>query len=210
MCKLSHWADMGDRMCYVPSKIDFQTFEMGEAFLMHVKVCFMGGVMLAFPYILWEVWKFISPALYQKERSTAGGIVGVSSLLFLLGIGFGYFVLAPFAINFLVNYSLPMVNEGSTIIKANSFINYMIMFTMPVGVVFELPIAVYYLAKLGLITDEGMRNYRKHAIVAILVLAAFVTPPDVMTQVLIGIPIYLLYEISIFVAARETRRYQNK
>lgn len=208
MCKLSHWLSLGDQMCYIPAKVDLVTFDMGEAFLLHVKVCIFGGLILAFPYVLWEFWRFIKPGLYPKERKAANGVVGVSSLLFIMGVCFGYFVLAPFAINFLVNYELPMINASSTgnLIKATSLINYMIMFTMPVGIIFELPIIVYYLSKMGLLTDEFMRTYRRHAIILILVIAAFVTPPDVMTQVIIGIPIYILYELSIQIAAKQTKK----
>lgn len=208
MCRLSHWMDLGDKMCYSPPVIDLVTLEMGEAFLLHIKVCIFGGLIIAFPFILWELWKFIKPGLYPKERKAANGVVVVSSLLFLIGISFGYFILAPFAINFLAGYELPMINAANSnnLIKATSFMNYMIMFTMPVGIIFELPIIVYYLSKMGLLTDSFMREYRRHAIVLILVIAAFVTPPDVMTQVIIGIPIYILYEISIQIAAKQTQK----
>jgi len=208
MCKLSYWVGMGNQMCYQPVEIEPVTLDMGEAFLLHIKICFFGGLILAFPYLLWEVWTFVKPGLYQEERKAVNGIVVISSALFLAGVCFGYFILAPFATNFLVNYQLPMINaDASTgsILKASSYINYMIMFTMPVGVIFELPIVVYFLSKMGLITDEGMRHYRRHAIVVILIVAAMVTPPDVVTQILIGIPIYFLYELSINIAAKQTR-----
>ncbi|MFK7797314.1 MAG: twin-arginine translocase subunit TatC [Aureispira sp.] len=208
LCKLSNWLELGDSMCYEPAVANLVTLEMGEAFLLHIKVCIFGGMILAFPYLLWEFWRFIKPGLYPKERKAANSVVIVGSILFLLGISFGYFILSPFAINFLLGYELPMINEASNgnLIKATSMINYMIMFTVPVGIIFELPIIVYYLAKMGLITDTFMRTYRRHAIVGILVLAAFVTPPDVMTQVIIGIPIYLLYELSIGIAAKQTKK----
>lgn len=209
MCQLSEWLGLSDQMCYTPAKVQLMTFEMGEAFILHIKVCIFGGLILAFPYVLWEFWKFIRPGLYDKERKAANGIVAVGSLLFIMGISFGYFILAPFAINFLVGYELPMINvaeQGGNMIKASSLINYMIMFTLPVGIIFELPIIVYYLSKVGLVTDTFMRTYRRHAIVLILVVAAFVTPPDVMTQVIIGIPIYILYELSIQIAARQTKK----
>lgn len=208
LCKLSNWLELGDSMCYEPAVANLVTLEMGEAFLLHIKVCIFGGMILAFPYLLWEFWRFIKPGLYPEERKTANSVVVVGSILFLLGISFGYFVLSPFAINFLLGYELPMINEtaNGNLIKATSMINYMIMFTVPVGIIFELPIIVYYLAKMGLITDTFMRTYRRHAIVGILVIAAFVTPPDVMTQVIIGIPIYLLYELSIGIAAKQTKK----
>jgi sec-independent protein translocase protein TatC len=208
LCKLSNWLGLGDSMCYEPAVANLITLEMGEAFLLHIKVCIFGGMILAFPYLLWEFWRFIKPGLYPEERKAANSVVAVGSILFLLGISFGYFILSPFAINFLLGYELPMINEASNgnLIKATSMINYMIMFTVPVGIIFELPIIVYYLAKMGLVTDTFMRTYRRHAIVGILIIAAFVTPPDVMTQIIIGIPIYLLYELSIGIAAKQTQK----
>ncbi len=212
MCRLSHEMGLGEQMCYAPASVNLVTFEMGEAFLLHIKTCLFGGLIISFPYILWEFWRFVKPGLYPNERKAANGVVSVSSFLFILGIAFGYFVLAPFAINFLVNYELPMVNAGANgnLIKATSLINYMIMFTVPVGIIFELPIIVYYLAKMGLITDTFMRVYRRHSIVVILIIAAFVTPPDVMTQIIIGIPIYILYELSIYIAAKQTRKREEE
>lgn len=210
LCALSHKVGMEDALCYDPTTIKLITLDMGEAFLLHLKICFFGGLVLSFPYVLWEAWRFIRPALYNKEINATRGVVFVSSFLFLLGVCFGYFVMAPFAINFLVNYSLPMINDGGNMIKATSYINYMIMFTIPTGILFELPIVVFYLSKIGLVTAEGMRAYRKHAIIAILVLAALVTPPDVMTQIIIGIPIYILYELSINIAARQTKKREQE
>ncbi len=208
LCRLSNWMGLGDNMCYDPVMANLVTLEMGEAFLLHIKVCIFGGMIVSFPYLLWEFWRFIKPGLYAEERRAANGVVAVGSLLFIMGICFGYFILSPFAINFLLGYELPMINEAanSNMIKATSMINYMIMFTVPVGIIFELPIIVYYLAKMGLVTDDFMRTYRRHAIVGILVVAAFVTPPDVMTQVIIGIPIYILYELSIGIAAKQTKK----
>lgn len=208
LCKLSHWLKLGDSMCYEPATANLITLEMGEAFLLHIKVCIFGGIIISFPYLLWEFWRFIKPGLYPDERKAANNVVIIGSILFLFGICFGYFILSPFAINFLLGYDLPMINEASNgnLIKATSMINYMIMFTVPLGIIFELPIIVYYLAKMGLVTDTFMRTYRRHAIVSILVIAAFVTPPDVMTQIIIGIPIYLLYELSIGIAAKQTKK----
>ena len=214
ICRISELLQLGDALCYTPVSIQAVTLDMGEAFILHIKTCFFGGLTLAFPYVLWELWKFIKPALYDTEKKAIHWIVIISSILFLTGVLFGYFVLSPFAINFLVNYDLPMINSSEatgSILKASSYINYMIMFTFPVGFIFLLPIFVFYLAKLGIITDQTMKKYRKHAIVGILVLSALVTPPDVMTQFLIGIPIYFLYEVSIGIAAKQTKiREQNE
>lgn len=193
-------------LCIAPVAPSLQTLDMGEAFFLHIKVCLIGGLVAAFPFVLWELWKFVRPGLYDREVKATRGVVAVSSFLFMLGVCFGYFILAPFAINFLVGYQLPMINQDTSIIKAASFINYMIMFTMPSGIVFELPIIIFYLARIGIVTPEGMRKYRRHSIIGILLLAAIITPPDVMTQIIVAIPVYILYEFSINIAAREARK----
>jgi sec-independent protein translocase protein TatC len=204
MCYIGNLLNLPD-MCITPVKASVQTFEMGEAFSLHFKICIYGGLILAFPFVIWELWKFVKPGLYFKEVKAVRGVVFITSSLFLLGVAFGYFVLAPFSINFLVGYKLPMVNETDSFIKAGSFINYMIMFTLPAGIIFELPVFVYYLAKIGLVNDKVMKKYRKHSIVVILIIAAVVTPPDVLSQVLVAVPVYFLYEISIGIAARQSR-----
>ncbi|MEY2904922.1 MAG: hypothetical protein RJA52_938, partial [Bacteroidota bacterium] len=171
----------------------------GESFITSIKVSFIAGFILSFPYVFWEIWKFISPGLYKKEKRATRGIVLICSILFLIGVLFGYFVIAPFAVNFLAGYQIPGVENSPTL---NSFITYMVMFTAPAGLIFELPIVVYFLSKIGLLTPKIMRTYRRHAIIGILILAALITPPDVVTQFLIGIPLFILYEISIFVSAK--------
>lgn len=206
LCWISNSIGIGDALCYDPSNIKLMTLKLGEAFLLHIKVSFIAGFVFAFPYVFWEFWRFLRPGLHRNERGVVRGIVFVCSTLFLMGVAFGYFVISPFAVNFLAGYQLPGVDEGGNLIQAASFINYMIMFTVPTGLVFELPIVVFYLAKVGIVTPQLMRTYRRHAIVLILVLAALITPPDVMTQFLIGIPLFILYELSIFIAAREVRR----
>jgi sec-independent protein translocase protein TatC len=209
LCRLGVYLNT-DAICFTPVKTSVQTFDMGEAFGLHLKVCIIGGLIIAFPYVLWELWKFIRPGLYEKERRATRSVVAVGSFLFLLGVSFGYFILAPFAINFLVGYQLPMVNESLSIIKAGSYINYMVMFTLPAGLIFELPIVVFYLSKIGILTDRDMRTYRKHSIVVILIIAAIVTPPDVVSQVIVAIPVYLLYELSIGIAAVQTRKREKE
>ena len=205
LCWFSETVGMGSAMCYNPSNIKIITLTMGEPFTLHLTICFFGGLIVAFPYILWEVWRFISPGLYIKERRAAQNLVGVGSFLFLTGVAFGYFIIAPFGINFLVNYTLPLVNTGGSQVQANSYINYMLMFTIPTGLVFELPIIVYYMARVGLLTPQIMREYRRHAIVIILIIAALITPPDVVTQIFVTIPVYVLYELSIGIAARQAK-----
>ncbi|MEO0779419.1 MAG: twin-arginine translocase subunit TatC, partial [Bacteroidota bacterium] len=157
---------------------------------------------VAFPYIFYEIWRFIRPGLLPKERRAARGVVVICSLLFMMGVLFGYYVISPFAINFLGNYDMGATNAPTL----SSFVNYMTMFTLPTGILFQLPVAVFILTKVGLLSVQFMRTYRRHAFVLILILSAFLTPPDVITQILIGCPLYFLYEGSILIAKRVERR----
>ena len=199
ICNISESVGLGEYMCFEPPEFRKQAIGFGEAFITSIKVCFISGFILAFPYVFWEIWSFVSPGLYENERKATRGIVFICSLLFMLGVLFGYYIIAPFAINFLAGYTIPGVENTPTL---SSLINYMIMFTAPAGLIFELPIVVFFLSKVGLVTPESMQQYRRHAIIGILVLAAMITPPDVVTQFLIGIPLYALYEISIIISKR--------
>jgi len=189
---------MTDGLCFTPPKFDLITVGLGESFIVHLKASFFLGLTISFPYIFWEMWKFIKPGLYSNEKQAARGMVFICSFLFLLGVCFGYFVVAPVAVSFLAGYDVGAIST----VSITSYVNYLTMFTLPVGIIFELPVLVYFLAKVGLISAAFMRKYRRHAIVLILVLAAFITPPDVVTQFLIGIPLFFLYEISIIIAKR--------
>ncbi len=206
LCQLSHAINFGDILCISPKPFDFVNKEFGELFFMHIKISFIVGFICAFPYFFWEVWRFVKPGLYESERKATRFAVGVCSILFFIGVSFGYFVISPFAITFLANYDLP--GAGSFQPTLSSYLNYMVMLTLPVGIVFELPVVVYVLAKLGLITAAFMRAYRKHAIVVIIVLASIITPPDVASQILISLPLILLYQISIGIARRVEKKEQ--
>jgi len=206
-CTISQNLGIGKALCMEPPPFKMQAVGFGEAFITTIRVSFMGGIVLAFPFIVNEFWKFISPALYEAEQRAARGMVLICTLLFLTGIFFGYFILAPFATNFLLGYTIPGVDNVPTLV---SLINYMIMFILPAGLVFELPIIVYFLSKIGLVSPEGMRQYRRHAIIIILICAAIITPPDVVTQSLLSIPLFLLYEASIFISARVHRQQAEK
>lgn len=204
-CKLSNLMGLGDAMCIQPVKFDVIAIEMGELFLTHVKVSIILGLIFSFPFVFWQFWKFIKPGLHQHEQKAIRGVVLICSLLFFTGVCFGYFVISPFAVNFLAGYQISDVKPQ---VRLASMVNYMVMFTAPAGLIFELPVVVYFLAKVGLVTPEFMREYRRHAIVAILTIAAIITPPDVVTQFLIAIPLYILYEISISVASRMAKKYE--
>jgi len=187
-----------DVLC-VPPEFTLQAFKVEEKFVTHLKVSIILGIVISFPYIFWELWRFIKPGLYEKEQKVARGVVGVCSALFLTGILFGYYVISPFALTFLTGYELSDIPSQPTI---TSYVNMMAMFTLPAGITFELPMVIYFLSKVGLVTPEFLRKYRRFAVVIILVLAAIITPPDVITQFLIGIPLYVLYEISIIISKR--------
>lgn len=208
ICGLSNLIGLGDSMCFNPPELKLMAIQLGEAFMTHLKVSVILAFVVAFPYILWEIWRFVRPGLYENEQKATRGIVLICSGLFLLGVLFGYYIISPFAITFLAGYPIAGLDEATA--SLSSYVNYMIMFTVPSGLVFELPVIVFFLARAGLITAGFMRAYRRHAIVLILVVAAIVTPPDVMTQFLIGIPLFILYEISILIAKREEKRYEKE
>jgi len=189
---------------FAPSDFNIITTEMAEQFLTHLKVSFWLGLVVSFPYVFYQFWSFIKPGLYETERKAAKGVVFVCSTLFLIGVIFGFVILAPFAIRFLTGYSVGLAVDNTVSLK--SYVGYLTVFTIPIGLIFQLPILVYFLAKVGLVTAQLMKDYRKHAVVAIMIFSAIITPPDPQTMFLIGAPIYLLYEISIIVAKRTTRK----
>jgi sec-independent protein translocase protein TatC len=188
---------LGENACMSPPKITLTTREFGEQFFVHFTVSFWLGLIIAFPFVVWEIWRFVKPGLYDKEKSATKGIVFVCTSLFVSGILFGYYVIAPFAVTWLGNYSV-----GTATINAptlSSYINYMTMFTIPTGMIFEMPIAAFFLGKIGVLSSSFLRTYRRHAIIIIFVVGAIASPPDVMSQILISIPMLLLYEVSIWV-----------
>ncbi|MCW5922719.1 MAG: twin-arginine translocase subunit TatC [Saprospiraceae bacterium] len=206
MCSLSHTVGLGDKMCFKPVAFEILPRQLGEVLMQHLYVSFWLGFIGAFPFIFWEFWKFVSPGLLDEERRAVRGVVAICSLLFLLGVLFGYYVIAPFSINFLAGYTLDGVVMSPTL---DSYVTYMTMFTLPTGLIFEMPIVAYFLAKIGLVGPAFLRSFRRYAIVAILIVAAIITPPDVVSQTLVGIPLYLLYEISILVTAGVQRRRER-
>ncbi len=203
MCGMSHLLGLGESMCFQPTKFNIITRELGEVLMQHMYISFWLGVILAFPYIFWQFWLFISPGLHEIERKNARGIVWICSILFIIGIMFGYFVITPFSVNFLASYTVEGLEVAPTL---DSYVTYLTMLTIPTGLIFEMPIVAYFLAKIGLIGTKFMRSYRRHAVVVILIVAAIITPPDVLDQTLVAIPLYALYEISIFVVARVQRQ----
>src|ERR1700752_963755 len=209
LCSLGYKIGAGDVMCMTVKAPHLQTLSASEQFFTHMWIALLGGIILAFPYVLYELWKFIKPALKDTESSPAKFFVIVASILFLIGIFFGYFLLFPMSYNFLINYQL----SDSGIVQTNNtlddYISLISTMTLVSGIVFELPVLVYFLTRLTLLTPEFMRKYRKYAVVVILIAAAVITPsPDVTSQMVVAVPMHLLYEISIFVSAYVIKKHK--
>lgn len=199
-CKLSQWLGMGDDFCMSDMPFELINTDMGGQFSTHIWICIVVGIILAFPYIVFEVWRFVSPALYTNERKHATGGIFYTSLLFLLGVTFGYFIVTPLSVNFLANYSISA--EVKNYINISSYLSTISMVTLSSGILFELPIFIYFLSKIGLVTPGFLRKYRKHAVVLNLIASAIITPPDISSQIIVAIPIALLYEVGIVLSAR--------
>lgn len=174
-------------------------------FATHIGVSLVAGFILAFPYIFWEIWRFVKPGLYPRERAMTRGAVLFVSLLFFLGISFGYWILAPLSINFLANYQVDpgIANE----IDLMSYIETLVMMVLACGLMFQLPMVILVLARAGIVGPVFLRAYRRHAILIIVIVSAFLTPsPDLFSLMIVALPVYLLYELSILLAAKEERR----
>ena len=200
LCKLSQKISMGDTFCIEAFDFTFINVEMAGQFMVHLKVSLLLGFVVAFPYVFWEFWRFVKPGLHENEKSQTRGVVFFSSVLFLIGVTFGYFVLMPFSINFFANYGVSDVVNNS--FKLTNYVSFITMFVIASGILFELPMVVYFLSKIGLLTPEFMRANRKQAWVVTLFIAAMITPADVGTQLLVTLPIIFLYEFSITICKR--------
>ena len=204
MCRLSVMVSQ-PFLCVEKLPFIIQSRTLTGQFTTHVGVSLVAGFILAFPYVFWEIWRFVKPGLYPRERAMTRGAVVFVSLLFFLGISFGYWVLAPLSINFLANYQVDesVLNE----IDLLSYIETLTMMVLACGLMFQLPMVMLVLARAGLVTPRFLRAYRRHAILIIALVAAILTPsPDIISQVLVSLPIYGLYELSILLAARVESR----
>ena len=202
-CQLSEIVHIPS-LCINQQAVDLNNFEMAGQFTSNLLIVFVAGLIVAMPYILTEIWLFIRPALTLKERKGTRGFVFVTTLLFLIGISFGYFVVTPLAVNFLLNWSIsPDIHNT---IRLGSYIRTVVMTSLSAGIVFELPVVIYFLAKAGIVTKSILRTYRKHAIVGFFILSAIITPPDMISQFLVALPLISLYEVSIIITGRIERK----
>ena len=207
LCKFGELIHV-DALCLGDLDLSFQNTQLSGQFMISFSVSFMLGFILAFPYVFWEFWRFVKPALKQSELKFAKGIVFWSSLLFFLGVGFAYFLIAPFTINFFANYQLSP--QFKNIITIDNYYDTMSSLILGLGVVFELPILVYFLAKIGVLTPKFMRDKRRFAIVIIMVVSAVITPPDLFSLFLVAVPLVILYEASIVICARILKEKKKK
>jgi len=199
---------ISEAICITELPFILMNISMSGQFTNHIFISVMAGFIIAFPYVFWEIWRFIKPALYTKESKHAKGVVFFSSILFIAGILFGYYVIAPLAVNFLGSYQVSEIVANQ--INLGSYISTVASISLACGLVFELPILTYFLTKVGLLTPQFMKTYRKHALVIILILAAVITPPDVISQVLVALPLLLLYEVSILVSKIVIKKQQEQ
>jgi sec-independent protein translocase protein TatC len=199
LCEISNYLGVS-ALCIDELPFTIQSRQMTGQFTMHMTSSFVVGFIASFPYVFWEIWRFISPGLYDKEMNAARGAVLFVSALFLMGAAFGYFILSPLSINFLANYQLDptILNE----FDITSYVTTLTMLVLASAIMFQLPVVIYFLSMSGLVSSKMLREYRKHSIVVILVISAIITPPDVFSQLLIAMPILVLYEVGIGIAKR--------
>ena len=207
-CWMSEYFQLDKALCATEIKLKLQSIEVTGQFNTNIYFAFIGGIVAVFPYLFYQLWQFVRPALKEKERKAATGVIFWSSLLFFMGIAFGYFVITPMCVQFFGNYILaPGIENNFTITSYISIVTTTTFFT---GLIFELPVVVSILSRLGLLTPAFLRKYRKHSYIVILILAAIITPPDVTSQIIVTIPVVILYEISIGICARVVARKEKQ
>jgi sec-independent protein translocase protein TatC len=200
LCKLGNAIGKQDLLCIKDIPLELQSRFMTGQFTITIVAGLVIGLILAFPYVIWEIWRFIKPGLHLNERKNSTGAVAVISGLFAAGVSFGYFVIAPLMVYVMVNYRISdmIINQ----FDITSYVSTFVALVVGSGLLFQLPVVIYFLSRFGIVTPKFLRHYRKHSIVIILIVAAIITPPDPLSQILISLPLYLLFEISILISAR--------
>ncbi|VXB94842.1 twin-arginine translocase subunit TatC [Maribacter litoralis] len=207
-CDIATYFGFDSAFCADKLPFTIQSRLMSGQFSAHIWTSIWAGFIIGFPYVLYEMWKFISPGLYEKERRNSRGFIFIASFLFFLGVLFGYYVVSPLSINFLGTYQVS--SEVTNEFDLASYISTVRASVIACGVLFELPIIIFFLTKIGLVTPEIMRKYRKIALVVVLILSAVITPPDVASQIIVAIPVLILYQVSIYISAMVLRKERKK
>ena len=207
-CKIGTFLGIDSDFCADELPFTIQSRLMAGQFSAHIWTSIWAGFIIGFPYVLYEMWKFISPGLHANERKHSKGFIFTASFLFFLGALFGYYVVAPLSINFLGSYQVS--SEVTNEFDLASYVSTVRISVLACGLVFELPIIVYFLTKVGLVTPEILKKYRKISLVVILILSAVITPPDIVSQVVVAFPILILYQVSIYISKRVLKREKKK
>ena len=198
LCKISKSIGLDESFCINEMPFRIQSRTMSGQFSAHIWMSITAGFIIAFPYVIYQFWSFISPGLYSNEKKNARGFIFFSSILFFIGVLFGYYIVTPLSINFLGSYTVS--DEIFNDFDLDSYVGLIRSSVIASGLIFELPIIIYFLTKVGLVTPEIMIKYRKFALVIVLVLSAIITPPDIASQIIVAIPIVILYQISIYIS----------
>ena len=207
-CHLSETFGQGDSFCISEMPFRIQSRTVAGQFSAHLWTSILAGFIVAFPYVIFEFWKFVSPGLHENERKNARGFIFISSLLFFFGVIFGYYVVTPLSINFLGNYAVS--GEVFNDFDLSSYIGLLRASVLASGLIFELPIIIYFLTKVGIVTPNFLSKNRKFALVIVLSLSAIITPPDIVSQIIVSIPLLILYEVSIFISKFTYRRLEKE
>ncbi|MEO8582889.1 MAG: twin-arginine translocase subunit TatC [Flavitalea sp.] len=211
LCDFSHWAGLGDSLCVPPVQAHLQATTFGSQFISSISIAFVSGFIVAFPYIFWEFWRFIKPALTPKEVSTTRYAIIFVSFFFFMGAAFGYYLLAPFTFSFLGNYHIGTLDLLETRPMLSDYVDNLVDIALGSALAFQLPVVAYVLTRIGIITPSFLKTYRKYSYVAILIIAAVITPsPDWMSQMIVTIPLVILYELSIIISKRVYKTMQAK
>ncbi|SDB22845.1 Sec-independent protein translocase TatC [Flavobacteriaceae bacterium MAR_2010_188] len=203
LCQVATFFRIDSTFCGTEFPFRIQNRTMGGQFTAHIWTSIYAGFIIAFPYVTYQLWKFISPGLKENERKHSRGFIIVTSLLFFIGVLFGYYIVTPLSINFLGSYNVS--SEISNEIDLSSYIGLVRSTAIASGLIFELPIIIYFLTKVGVLTPQILKKYRKIALVVVLILSAIITPPDIASQVIVAIPILILYQVSIYISAAVVR-----
>ncbi|MEI7895421.1 MAG: twin-arginine translocase subunit TatC [bacterium] len=206
-CKLGDLLSMPS-LCIDPSQFQLININLAGQFTSHMNISLIAGLIVALPYVLWELWRFVKPGLNEEEIRSSRGAVTIISLLFILGVLFSYFIAAPLMINFLGGYAVSAAVSNQ--IALTSYVSSITMMTLLMGLLFELPVLILFLTKIGIITPQYLRKYRKHTLIAILIIAGVITPsPDIFSQLIVAIPLYALFEISLVISSRIYKKKQE-
>ncbi|WP_338733362.1 twin-arginine translocase subunit TatC [Mangrovimonas cancribranchiae] len=208
LCQTAKLINVDTTFCNDTLPLIIQNRTMAGQFSADIWTAIFSGLVIAFPYVVYQFWRFLSPGLHPNERKHSRGFIIISSLLFFIGVLFGYYIVTPLSINFLVNYNISEMVDNQ--IDISSYISLVRSSVLASGIIFELPIIIYFLTKIGLVTPQGMKKYRKFALVIVLVLSAIITPPDIASQVIVAIPILVLYQVSIYISKVVVKRDQKQ